>query len=297
MADQNPIRGLGALLQKTTERPANVESDRSPATANVDEIRANPDQPRKDFDEDALNELSNSIKEKGLLQPVVVRRLKGQEAEAGHKFEIIAGERRWRATKKAGLAEIPILVKDVEGKTEILLLSLIENLQRDNLNPMEEAESYITLKDNFGLTQEQVSTAVSKSRPYVANAMRLCDLPKDIQQMLRSSRISVGHAKVLLGVEDPTRQIQLAKSTVSDGLTVRQLEATVSGAVDETEKPKRKMGTKKRDPHLNEIEDQLRNHFGTKVSVVEGTRKGKIIVEFYSVDDFDRITKAMGLIK
>ncbi|MCW8133363.1 MAG: ParB/RepB/Spo0J family partition protein [Planctomycetota bacterium] len=291
-------RGLGALIQSTTgvKAPANT----SVATAPLASIRANPDQPRKEFDEAALAELTDSIKTKGILQPIIVRPLKPEEIKGEVKYEIIAGERRWRASQRVGLAEVPVVVKEVGNSTDVLVLSLIENLQRDDLNPVEEAQAFKRLQQNFGMTQEDIAAAVGKSRAGVANAMRMLDLPAPVLQCVQDGKLTVGHAKILLSVGDPRLQTKLASKAVAEGWTVRQLElfsvdqpaavATKTRSYDTH--PKRASA-----PHIQDIEQKLRSHFGTKVHVEEGAKKGRIVVEFYSVEDFDRITGLMGLVK
>lgn len=300
MAQDPQPRGLGALLQRTT----NVPPPQAPEPSipikllKPGEIQANPNQPRKEFNEDALQELSASLREKGLLQPLVVRELESIERQGEVKYELIAGERRWRAAQMAELDELPALVKSVSSASDILLLSLIENLQRDDLNPIEEAKAYAALRGNFKLTQEQIAQAVSKSRPYVANAMRLLDLPEGIQHMIQAGDLSVGHGKVLLSLPEQKKQTSVAARCVEQGLTVRQLEAYLTKLASLTPgRAKRDDEADDRKSHISDIEDKLRQHFGTKVRVVEGASKGRIVIEFYSVSDFDRITGLMGLTK
>jgi len=290
-------RGLGALIQSTTGVRPNVVA--TPSTVPLSSIRANPDQPRKTFEEGALSELTDSIKAKGILQPIIVRALRPEEVKGEVRYEIIAGERRWRASQRVGLIEVPVVVKDVASTSDVLLLSLIENLQRDDLNPIEEAQAYRHLQKTFSLTQEAIAAAVGKSRAVVANALRLLDLPQSMLDAVRDGRLSVGHAKILLGLGDEQLLVKLGSKVIAEGLSVRQLESftagEVAGAVTSHEhgtRPKRVAP-----PHIQDIEAKLRNHFGTKVYVQEGAKKGKIVVEFYSVEDFDRITKLMGLIK
>jgi ParB family chromosome partitioning protein len=297
MDTQTPRRGLGALLQSTSTAPApgsRPEPAASSSAVAIALVRPNPHQPRKSFNDEALSELSDSIKSKGIIQPIVVRVLQPNEATDGQKYEIIAGERRYRAAQRAGLTEIPIVITSVSGATDVLLLSLIENLQRDDLNPLEESEAYKRLNDFYSLTQEQVASAVGKSRTYVTNAIRLLELPEQVKSSLRDGRISVGHAKLILSIEGDATRIKIARRCEEDGLTVRQLEALLADGGLETKVTKKKPS---RPAHLKDIEARLSEHLGTKVKVDEGSRKGKIVIEFYSVQDFDRITSKMGLTK
>jgi ParB family chromosome partitioning protein len=293
-------RGLSALLQRTANlSPASATTPPSLPSIPVMEIavnaiRSNPDQPRKTFRPEALEELSSSIKAKGILQPIVVRRLAADERSESFEYEIIAGERRWRATQQAGLSSIPALIKDVKQTDEILLLSLIENIQRDDLNPIEEALAYSQLHQS-GLTQEMIAQAVSKSRAAVANAIRLLELPVPVLDAVRQGQLSVGHAKVLLSIPNRKIQMHLANKCQAEALSVRQLEnlASENGATERSKKGRIKSDS--RPAHVRELERRLREHFGTSVQISEGTKKGKITIEFYSVEDFDRITRLMGL--
>ncbi|MBE7463975.1 MAG: ParB/RepB/Spo0J family partition protein [Planctomycetes bacterium] len=304
MDAQPPRRGLGALLQRTTGGAPGTQA--TPATLNPTPIRCirpNPNQPRKDFDETALEELAASIRAKGIIQPIVLRELPPAEVQGELRYEIIAGERRWRASQRAGLQEVPAYVKPVFSESEVLLLSLIENLQRDDLNPIEEGLAYQRLRDTYQLTQDQVAEAVGKSRVAVSNAVRLLELPEPIQDAIRSGKLSMGHAKILMSVPDRKLQLHLSAKTQAEGLTVRQLEifavgdeeaATTETVTEETTRgPARPPRTKP--DHIRSIERKLSEHLGTRVKVEEGARKGKIVIEFYSVKDFDRLTKQMGL--
>jgi len=299
MDTQAPKRGLGALLQSTASGPA-PGSRPEPAytsTAPIKLIRPNPHQPRKRFDETALAELSESIRSRGVIQPIVVRLIQNADAAEGAKYEIIAGERRWRAAEQAGLTEIPVVVKAVSGPTDLLLLSLIENLQRDDLNPIEEAEAYKRLNDHYSMTQDQVADAVGKSRASVTNAIRLLELPDPVKQSLRDGRITVGHAKVILSVQNDDARLRLAERCEKEGLAVRQLEELLSSGSGQAKLARHQRKADDRPAHLREIEARLGQHLGTRVKVEEGARKGRIVIEFYSVSDFDRITASMGLTK
>ncbi|GMV78956.1 MAG: chromosome partitioning protein ParB [Planctomycetota bacterium] len=304
MDAQPPRRGLGALLQRTTGGAPGAQA--IPATLNptpIRYIRPNPNQPRKDFNETALEELAASIRAKGIIQPIVLRELPPAEVQGELRYEIIAGERRWRASQRAGLQEVPAYVKPVFSESEVLLLSLIENLQRDDLNPIEEGLAYQRLRDTYQLTQDQVAEAVGKSRVAVSNAIRLLELPEPIQEAIRSGKLSMGHAKILMSVPDRKLQLHLSAKTQAEGLTVRQLEifavgddeaATTEAVTEEVTRGPARLPRTKPD-HIRSIERKLSEHLGTRVKVEEGARKGKIVIEFYSVKDFDRLTKQMGL--
>ncbi len=272
------VRGLGSLLAKTQE-PPRPERGESLQKLPLHVIQANRYQPRQEFDEGELEELARSIREKGLLQPVVVRRL----AEGG--YELVSGERRLRAARKAGLTELPSIVRDVDEE-EMLVLALVENLQREDLNAVEEAKAYRELISKFELKHEEVARALGKSRPAITNSLRLLELPEEILDMVRSGELSEGHARVLLSVEGEGVRLKLARKVASKKMSVRDLERLVRAS-----KPPEK---RRKAPHLQEIERLLCEKLGTRVEIVEGRKKGKIIVEFYSNADFERIMEAMG---
>ena len=293
-------RGLSALLQSTS---TGFHATLKPQEVLVSLIRSNPLQPRKEFKEDALQELSESIKANGILQPILVRQL--SQAEIGldpQRYEIVAGERRWRAAQRALLSSVPVVVSETNNPQEVLILSMIENLQRDDLNPMDEAEAYSKLRNApFSMTQEQISSGVGKSRTHIANALRLLDLPQSVRNAVRSGALSVGHAKVLAGIPDSNLQTQLAAKCQAEGLSVRQLELFALGK-ESLARAKyltvtSKIGGAERNPHVKKLEEQLSKFLGTRVRIEEGAKKGRITIEFYNVDDFDRITSLMGLTK
>jgi ParB family chromosome partitioning protein len=311
-----PKRGLMALLANTSQGlpnavPATAGNPAMAAAAVADApqlsevsiktIRANPNQPRTDFDPVALGELVASIKAQGLVQPVVVRQLKQEEIVGEAKYELIAGERRWRASQIAGLTAIPVVVKKVFNDRDVLILSLIENLQRDDLNPVEEAHAYQRLAKMFNLSHEQIAEGVGKNRASISNALRVLELPSSVQDALRARHLSIGHAKVLLSIPDERIQTQLAAKVQAENLSVRDLERLVA-ATPESKPPQIRAKSKKGQrnarvapAHIQEIEQQLREHFGTRVHVEEGLQKGRIVIEFYSVEDFERIVDAMGV--
>jgi ParB family chromosome partitioning protein len=315
MDSAKPKRGLSALLASTTqappaapsamaaaEQPPVMSSSVSSADIPLSSIRPNPTQPRTHFDPDALKDLAASIKARGLIQPVVLRQLRPEEATAEIRYELIAGERRWRASQMAGLIAVPAVIKQVFDQRDILLLSLVENLQRDDLNPLEEALAYERLAATFNLTHEQIADGVGKSRATVSNMLRLLELPTSVQEAIKIRRLSVAHAKLLLTIPDAKLQAQLAAKVQGEDLTVRNLERLISTdtaapASDENAVHRKRgtQNTRSTPAHLREAERNLREHFGTKVSVEENARKGRIVIEFYSADDFARITKLMGL--
>lgn len=311
-----PKRGLSALLASTTQTPtpavpvtaagAAQEPVISNSVINADvplsAIRPNPTQPRTYFDPEALAELAASITARGLIQPVVVRSLKPEETADGHRYELIAGERRWRASQIAGLTAVPAVIKEVFDQRDILLLSLVENLQRDDLNPLEEALAYQRLALTFNLTHEQIAEGVGKSRVSVSNMIRILDLPSGIQEALKARRLTLGHAKILLTIPDAQIQSQLSAKVQAESLTVKDLEKLVAWEQSSKpapqriqSRPKGSRNTRVGPAHLQDIERRLREHFGTRVAVEESLRKGRIIIEFYSTEDFERISKLMGL--
>jgi ParB family chromosome partitioning protein len=298
-------RGLGALsggnpIAKPPQSPAPATSapqQTPPAPESrtgvqrvaLDRIRPSPFQPRKEFSEEALRELSDSIREQGVVQPLIVR-------ERGGALELIAGERRWRASQLAGLSEVPVIVREADDKT-VLELALIENLQRENLNPIEEALGYAQLISQFKLTQEEAAAKVGKSRAAVANTMRLLKLAAGIQAHIRENRLSFGHAKVILGLVTEKQQLQAVERILKDGLNVRQTEAlvtTIQAKANGTlEKPAEK--AKPRDTHLTSLEDKLREKLGTKVQLHYAQGKGALHITFFSDAELERILEALGV--
>lgn len=244
-------------------------------------IEPNKNQPRKTFDEEKIEILSNSIKENGLIQPIIITPSKNG------MYKIVAGERRWRASKKAGLKEIPAVVRDYSDE-EVAEIALIENLQREDLNPIEEALGYKTLLEEFNLTQELISKRIGKSRSAVANSMRLLSLEKQIQKLLVSGDISSGHARAILSIEDNELRLALSKRIIEDNLNVRQTEAL---AKQLQKKPPVKKAAKKSayDIELDKIQNTLSSSLGTKVKITHTDKKGKIEIEYYGNDDLERI--------
>jgi ParB family transcriptional regulator, chromosome partitioning protein len=277
-----PATGLAepALIADTRERVERVPLDR---------IRPCSFQPRKHFSPEALRELADSIKEQGIVQPLIVR-------ERGGFFELIAGERRWRASQLLGLAEVPVIVRQADDRA-VLELALIENLQRENLNPIEEAHGYAQLIGQFALKQEEVATKVGKSRAVVANALRLLKLIPAIQDAIRDGLLSVGHAKVILGLESEKQQKLAAERIQKDGLNVRQTEALVArlqagGTASKTPGVGKSLA---HDANLVDLENRLRERFGTKVRLKYQQGKGSLDIAFFSDDDLERILQIVGV--
>ncbi len=277
-------RGLEALLGPTREE---AEREGNLVELPIKDIRPNPFQPRQDVDPAALEELVSSIKQAGLLQPVVVRRAKG-----GGAYELIAGERRLRACQQLGWERIPAVQREADDRT-LLTLALIENLQRDDLSPVDEARGYDRLIAEFSLAQQDVADAVGRDRSTVANALRLLKLPAAVLQMLHEGQLSVGHARVLLALDDPKVATNLAREAVAQGLSVREEEDRVRGGRAPERRPRMKRGVGPA-PEVRRVEDALRRRLGTDVRVsLRAKGKGQIHVAFYSNDDLARVLELM----
>lgn len=254
----------------------------------VSAITPNPRQPRHHFDEEALSELTSSIGEVGLLQPVVVRNL------GPGRYELIMGERRWRASQNAGLRKIPAIVRETNDD-ELLRDALMENLHRQELNPLEEAAAYQQLLDDFGATHDELAKRIGRSRPHITNTLRLLNLPARVQSRVAAGVLSAGHARALLALDDPDAQDHLASRIVAEGLSVRAVEEIITmGAAGTPAKEKRKAGRGPVAPGIEDLAHRLSDHFDTRVKVELGRRKGKITVEFASLDDLERIIKSMA---
>jgi ParB family chromosome partitioning protein len=253
----------------------------------VSAITPNPRQPRRTFDEDALEELAESIRQVGLLQPVVVR------AAGPSRYELIMGERRWRASQRAGLTEIGAIVKQTQDN-ELLRDALIENLHRQQLDPLEEAAAYQQLLDDFGATHEQLAQRIGRSRPHISNTLRLLNLPPAVQKRVAAGVLSAGHARALLSLSDPLAQERLATRIVAEGLSVRNVEEIVAlGADDTSRKRTASAGRQPVAPGLLRLADRLSDLYETRVKVEQGRHKGKIIIEYATLDDLERIVNAM----
>lgn len=255
----------------------------------VTAIVPNPRQPRDVFDDDRLSELAASIREVGLLQPIVVRSV------GGGQYELIMGERRWRACQAVGLDKVPAIVRNTQDD-DLLRDALIENLQREQLNALEEAAAYQQLLDDFSATHEQLAQKVGRSRSHISNTLRLLNLPPEVQLRVAAGTISAGHARALLGLEDPAEQVQLAKRIVAELLSVRAVEEIVAMGSSRAARnaPRERQVNKPTAPGLVHLADRLSDHFETKVKVDLGRRKGRIVVEFATIDDLERIIGTMA---
>ncbi len=276
-------KGLDLLLPTDVEEPIKKSiEEKDVVSLKTSMIEPNREQPRKKFDEEALEELSESIKQYGIIQPIIV-------CKKDDYYQIIAGERRWRAAKKAGLKEVPVVIKDYSEK-EIAEISLIENIQREDLNPIEEAKSYKKLIDDYKLTQDELAKRVSKSRTVITNAMRLLKLHDEVQKMLVDGALSAGHARAILGIENKEKQLKVAKDVVEKSLSVRQTEDLVKAL---SESAGKKKAVKKKDDMAfvyKDLEKKLGTALGTKVKINRRDKgKGKIEINYYSEDELDRI--------
>lgn len=272
-------RGLDALLD---EIDAPEEARENRLEVNLYDIDTNPNQPRKTFDPEKLAELAASIKRHGIVQPILVKK-------NGSRYTIVAGERRYRAARAAGLMTVPVILTDVDEDT-IMEISLVENIQRENLNPIEEAAAIKLLMQQHDLTQEEVSERVGKSRPAIANALRLLTLAKSVQKLIKDGRLSAGHGKMLAGVGDPRVQMELAEKCVESDWSVRRLEDEIRFS----EMPKRRRKEKPEPtPEFRNAMHRMRAELGTKVSVQGDEEKGKLIIHYYSRDDLDRIYRTI----
>ena len=287
MATEKPPRRLGRGLEALLGSAGGLASSDEGALKSIPivQIGRNPFQPRKEFPAEDLAELQESLSASGLLQPITVRRRPGKDG-----FELIAGERRLRAATRLGWKEIPAIIKEIDDKA-LLTLALIENLQRSDLNPVEEGEGYYRLSHDFGMTQQQIAETVGKDRTTVANMLRVLQLPDSVRKLLEEGQLTLGHAKVLLGVQDPSMVARLAREVVSDGLTVRELERRVGGAAPTP--GKKKAGRPKKNaqrPDIRRVEDRLRRFLQTDVSLTVGKKdRGTLTIQFYSTDDLERL--------
>ena len=272
-------KGLGALMLEN-----NTDSMVSTSTLNINEITPNKEQPRKTFDETALEELADSIRQHGVLQPLLVRPL------TSGGYQLVAGERRWRASRLAELKEVPVIIKELSD-TEAMEIAIIENLQREDLNPIEEAEGLQALIDKCGYTQEQVATSVGKSRPAITNALRLLKLPEEVREMAKDGTISAGHARALLAFDNQPMMIECANQIVSKKLTVRDVEKMAKRPATSSTKTKT---VQRRDSFYDEVELSLTEALGTKVRVYNGRNKGTLEIEFYTLDDLKNIANAIA---
>lgn len=272
-------KGLGALMLENSTQEMLTENELP-----INEIIPNRDQPRKTFDEAALEELAESIKKHGVLQPLLVRPI------PSGGYQLVAGERRWRACRMAGLNKVPVVIKELTD-TETMEIAIIENLQREDLNPIEEAEGLQALIDKCGYTQEEVAASVGKSRPAIANSLRLLRLPQEVRDMTKNGEISAGHARALLAFDNDAMMLEAAKNIVSKKMTVRDVERLAK--IKETNEPRRRR-TRRRDSFYDEVELSLSETLGRKVKVYTGRGSGTLEIEFYSQEDLKTLANKLG---
>ena len=283
-------RGLDALFADAVPVSDSAEKKQEkPAAAadavqyiNIHDIMPNANQPRKTFSEEKIDELSKSIKEHGIIQPIVVRK-------KGESYEIVAGERRWRAARKAELTQVPCLIRELTDEQN-MLIAIIENMQREDLNPVEEAEGLNQMITTFGMTQEQVSKSVGKSRPYIANSLRLLTLPEYIKNEMAEGRLSAAHGRTLITVESEDVRKALCDKIIREGLSVRETERLVSA---QGKGKKKRPAAKVKNPDVARVESELKDALGTRVSIVQNGKKGKIEIEYFSREELDRLIELL----
>jgi ParB family chromosome partitioning protein len=291
MARTSLGKGLGALIGTPSPVPTEeiAESGERVHRVNLASITPSPLQPRKDFGHEALQELIDSIRQHGIIQPLIVR-------QVGARFELIAGERRWRAAQEAGLTEVPVIIRSA-GDVEVLELSLIENLQRADLNPIEEAQGYARLANEFRMRQEDIALKVGRSRAAVANAMRLLDLHPQVQIWLAQNLITVGHAKVLLALKAPEEQLLAAETVLRRNATVRSTERLVARllGIGRSRRKQRASEQTVTSVAIHDLQNRLQEHLATHVAIHHGEKRGRIEIEYYGNDDLQRIVTVLGL--
>jgi len=286
-------RGLSALMSdvalETDARETNTQTRRAETSLPVEQIRPNPDQPRRSFSEQELNELAASIEKSGIIQPLIVRRLGDGD------YQIVAGERRWRAAQLAQLHEVPVVIRELDD-TQVLEFAIIENVQREDLNPLEEGAGYQLLMDTFGHTQEKLAEAMGKSRSYIANLMRLLQLPEDVQDLLRTGKLSSGHARALITCENAS---DLAKRVVAQGLSVRETETLAKAPTADTKTTKPTQRTPEKDADTKALEGDLKAATGMRVDILHDSvsNGGKLSISYKSLDQLDEICRVLSLIE
>lgn len=276
-------RGLDALIINTEVDIDQDNESENLKKISIDDIKPNENQPRKIFNDEKIGELADSIKEHGVIQPIVVR-------TSGDFYEIVAGERRWRAARKAGLTEIPCVIRELTDE-ENMLFAIIENMQREDLNPVEEAEGLEKMISTYGLTQGEVSKSVGKSRPYITNSLRLLKLPKKIREMMTEGLITAGHGRALINIDDEVKQIEIAELVIKEGLSVRQIEEIAKAKKAEKEKKPKRKAEKSADVLL--VERELKSVLGTKVNIAYKNKKNTVEIECYNKDELNRIIELL----
>ncbi len=282
-------RGISALISESAPveepREAAADTENTVQYIDINDIKPNRNQPRKNFDAEGIRELAESIKEHGIIQPLIVRK-----SDTG--YELVAGERRWRAARDADISKVPCIVREFTDE-ENALIAIIENMQREDLDPIEEAEGLETMMKEYGLTQEEVSRSVGKSRPYITNSLRLLKLPQDIKEKISEGLISAGHARALLAVKTKALQEQICQKIVRDGLSVRETEKLVKDGG----KAKQKVAKSRKDPDIVAVEEKLKEIYGTRVAITTNGRKGAVEISYYGRDDLNRIIELLESVK
>ena len=282
-------KGLEALFEQKKEEFESTASNEAVMLIDINKIEPNKSQPRKNFSESSLEELAQSIKQYGVIQPIIVKKSSGG-------YELVAGERRWRASKIAGIKEIPAIIKDYD-EDKLFEIALVENLQREDLNPIEEAMGYSKLSDNFGLSQEEISKRVGKSRSAVANSIRLLSLDDNTQALVKSGKLSAGHARTIIPVDDEKQRLELAERIIEEELSVRETENIVKKILENKKEKKTKQKLSKfNTDSYGKIEENLKNILGANVKLKSGKNKGAIEIEYYSDDDLERLMALLGSI-
>lgn len=269
-------KGLGALIASADTEEAGIKELR------INDIEPNLEQPRKHFNDEKLSQLAESIKQHGIVQPLIVKKV-------DDTYKIVAGERRWRAARLAGLSTVPVIIRELSSK-QVMEIALIENLQREDLNPIEEAEAYEKLINDFGMTQEEISRTVGRSRPAIANSIRLLSLQEKLRLLVINGDITSGHARSLLSLDDRELQLKAVEEIIKRNLNVRETEALVKNLLTKKEKKK----AVKLSEEYQAIEDKFRDFFGTRVKLMNGRKNGRILIEYYSMDELDRIVNIIN---
>lgn len=276
-------KGLGALI---SEASTDSNKEKGVLELGINEIEPNIDQPRKSFDEKALIQLSESIKVHGIVQPIIVKK-------EDDIYRIVAGERRWRAARLLDIKKVPVIVRDFSNK-QVMEIALIENIQREDLNPIEEAEAYNRLLTDHNMTQEEISNSIGKSRPAIANSLRLLTLSESIKKFLISGQISSGHARALLSLENSEEQEIICKEIIEKNMNVRETEKLVRNIKNKNKNTKKKVVNKESDYEFEKVEENLQNILGTKVKIINNNKKGKIMIEYYSKEELNRLIELIG---
>jgi ParB family chromosome partitioning protein len=280
-------KGLSALIPDEDSENSDGKIDKSATLIPLNNIKANECQPRRYFDNDKINELSESIKNHGIIQPLILKR-------ENDNYTIIAGERRWRAAKQLMLKEVPAIIMDIDEK-EVLEISLIENIQREDLNAIEEAQAYERLLHEFSLTQEKLSERIGKSRTAIANTIRLLNLDMRVQSYIIEGVLTEGHGRAILALSDKNKQYEIAQRAIDESLSVRDVEKFIKAYLNKVDKVEEKSEEEALKPYYKDIQEQLQNYFGTKVSINSKKNKGKIEIEYYSEEDLQRILEIISI--